>query len=101
MFKKLTVLLGMISIFCIVTVINIFQWLTPTVDYPRANGGNVDALGWEFSSQGSIPLRGQWEFYENRLLGPDDFRKAGTGLASERRIVQVPGGWKIDVDFGR
>ncbi|WP_235886354.1 S-layer homology domain-containing protein [Paenibacillus cymbidii] len=81
----------MISLFIIVTIVNVFQWLSPRAYAVRASGGMLDATQWDFSRQGVLSLRGEWEFYEGKLLGPEDFR---TGGEIGGRLVQVPGGWK-------
>lgn len=101
MLRKHVPLIAMIGIFCIVTFIILFQWLTPSARYPSAQGGVLDASDWSFGDQGIIPLRGEWEFYAGRLLGPDDFRRADAeGLLADARPVQVPGGWKRTMATG-
>lgn len=92
--KQLTILTGMISVFAIITSLFVYEWLYPVFQYPEARAGVLDAKHWDFTRQGIMPLKGEWEFYENRLLTPDDFRGKGRELQAERRIVQVPGGWK-------
>ncbi|MBO9606156.1 MAG: response regulator [Paenibacillaceae bacterium] len=82
---------GMISLFIIVTIVNVFQWLSPRTYAVRASGGMLDATQWDFARQGVLTLRGEWEFYEGKLLGPEDFR---TGGEIGGRLVEVPGGWK-------
>ncbi|MEF3313661.1 ATP-binding protein [Paenibacillus sp. GYB004] len=98
--KQLAVLIGMISVFAVVTTIFIYEWLHPTFQYPEARDGVLDAQQWDFEQQGIIPLRGEWEFYENVLLTPQQFRLGGTSVQAERRIIQVPGGWKDIVSTG-
>ncbi|GAA3413330.1 ATP-binding protein [Paenibacillus hodogayensis] len=98
--KQLAVLIGMISVFAVVTAIFIYEWLHPTFQYPEARDGVLDARQWDFAQQGIIPLRGEWEFYENALLTPLQFRSGGTALEEERRIIRVPGGWKDIVASG-
>ncbi|MEF3306927.1 ATP-binding protein [Paenibacillus sp. GYB003] len=92
--KQLAVLIGMIGLFAVVTSAFIYDWLRPSDRYPEARGGVLDARKWNFAEQGIIPLRGEWEFYENRLLTPDDFRAGGEPLQAERKLTRVPGGWK-------
>ncbi|WP_049790018.1 ATP-binding protein [Paenibacillus sp. JDR-2] len=92
--KHLTVLVGMIVVFTIVTSLFIYGWVKPTFQYPEARGGVLDARQWDFANQGIVPLRGEWEFYENKLLTPQDFNTNGKALEADRRIVHVPGGWK-------
>lgn len=91
MVRKNAILLGMIGLFVIVTVVNLVQWLSPPTTAVRASEGLLDATKWDFSKQGVLSLRGEWEFYEGKLLGPEDFRTGG-GVGG--RYVQVPGGWK-------
>ncbi|MFC4301964.1 ATP-binding protein [Cohnella boryungensis] len=87
----------MIVLFVIVTIVNVFQWLNPPTHAVRASGGLLDATKWDFSEQGVLSLRGEWEFYEGKLLGPEDFR---TGGELEGRFIQVPGGWKNKLASG-
>lgn len=92
--KQLTVLIGMIGVFTVVSSLFIYGWLKPTFQYPEARSGMLDARHWSFAQQGIVPLRGEWEFYEDKLLTPQDFLAHGEELEAERRIVPVPGGWK-------
>ncbi len=92
--KQWTVLIGMIAVFTVVTSLFIYEWLKPTFQYPEARGGVLDARQWNFANQGIVPLRGEWEFYENKLLTPQDFHTGDKALEAERRIVHVPGGWE-------
>jgi two-component system, sensor histidine kinase ChiS len=92
--RQLPILLSMIGVFCVITWISVSQWISPSVGFPKAEGGVLDASQWNFAEQGFFPLRGEWEFYEGMLLEPDDFRTPNESLAESRRLVQVPGGWK-------
>ncbi|NQX71771.1 response regulator [Paenibacillus alba] len=92
--KQLTVLIGMLAVFAIITSLFIYEWLNRASQYPEAQAGVLDARQWDFAKQGIIPLRGEWEFYENKLLTPQDFSTSGKALDAQRRIIQVPGGWK-------
>ncbi|MDI4643542.1 hybrid sensor histidine kinase/response regulator [Cohnella hashimotonis] len=90
MIRKNALLLGMIGLFVIVTIVNVFQWLSPATQSEKASGGLLDATHWDFAKRGVLSLRGEWEFYEGELLRPEDFRAGRV----EGRFVQVPGGWK-------
>ncbi len=98
--KQLTVLIGMVVVFTVVISLFIYEWVNPTFQYPEARGGVLDATHWDFTKQGIVPLRGEWEFYENKLLTPQDFDASDNTLEAERRIVSVPGGWKGVVSSG-
>ncbi|MDH3975054.1 MAG: ATP-binding protein [Deltaproteobacteria bacterium] len=43
---------------------------------PLAINGVLDLSGWDFEKQGIVHLDGQWEFYWDQLLAPEDFAKA-------------------------
>jgi len=92
--KQFTVLIGMFVVFTAVTSVFLYQWLNRTYDYPQARAGVLDARQWNFEKQGIIPLRGEWEFYENKLLTPEDFLVPSKELEMARTILRVPGGWK-------
>ncbi|WP_256760565.1 ATP-binding protein [Cohnella sp. WQ 127256] len=72
-------------------------------DRVRANHGVIDLRDWDFGSEGTVRLDGEWEFYRNQLLTPDDFATASVGLSADapseagkeiaKDIVQVPGSW--------
>lgn len=42
---------------------------------PNAHLGVIDLTNWEFNNDGLVQLNGEWEFYWERLLTPEDFRK--------------------------
>jgi len=92
--RQLSGLIAMVLVFTVATSIFIYEWLHPNVNYPEAREGVLDARDWDFSQQGIIPLRGEWEFYKDQLLTPQDFPDQGADQQTERRFLQVPGGWK-------
>ncbi|WP_379199497.1 ATP-binding protein [Paenibacillus sp. GCM10012306] len=99
--KQLTVLIAMMLVFTVVISTFVYEWLHPTFRYPEARGGVLDARQWNFAKQGIVPLRGEWEFYENKLLTPQDFQTGGKELEAERRFLRVAGGWKGVVSSDR
>jgi sensor histidine kinase YesM len=61
---------------------------------PRAENGLLDLTAWRFEDDGVVPLDGEWEFYPDKLLSPEDFAFSpanASGLAAER--IAVPGSW--------
>ncbi|MBN1532642.1 MAG: hypothetical protein JXA20_08275 [Spirochaetes bacterium] len=40
---------------------------------PKAKRGVLDLRGWDFNTQGSVELNGEWEMYWGKLLTPGDF----------------------------
>jgi len=91
MHKRFAVLIGMIVVFSIATLFSLVNWLNPSSVYPEAKDGRLDAAQWNFAEQGILTLRGEWEFYEDQLLAPADFRKEERPAG--RRLMQVPSGW--------
>ncbi|MGL4368264.1 MAG: 7TM-DISM domain-containing protein, partial [Spirochaetota bacterium] len=57
---------------------------------PAAAKGVLDLSGWDFEKNGSVNIDGEWEFYWNRLLTPEDFAEKKITVEEYR---QVPGYW--------
>lgn len=58
--------------------------------YPLAKEGQLDLTNWDFDEYGSINLDGDWNFYWNELLEPDDF--SNNHLWAEHNI-KLPSSW--------
>lgn len=56
---------------------------------PIAKNGVLDLKGWNFKNQGIVKLDGQWEFYYNQLLTPEDFEKKSDLTKAE--VINIPG----------
>jgi signal transduction histidine kinase len=56
---------------------------------PVAREGVIDLSNWDFARLGSVPLNGQWTFYPNQLLKPDQL----PGSSAPTRYIRVPGLW--------
>ncbi|MGP7816786.1 hybrid sensor histidine kinase/response regulator [Niallia sp. 01092] len=39
---------------------------------PIANNGVINLENWDFIYGGNVPLNGEWEFYKNKLLSPEE-----------------------------
>ncbi|HQP47739.1 MAG TPA: SpoIIE family protein phosphatase [Spirochaetota bacterium] len=76
----------------IIAVFHFSGWEIFSVKVPAAKQGVLDLRAWDFSSGGSIGLSGEWEFYWDRLLGPEDFRRGMHPRLSG--FFKVPGSWK-------
>ncbi|SDD17844.1 Signal transduction histidine kinase [Paenibacillus sp. UNCCL117] len=96
MTKPFTILLAMILLFASSASVLIFRWIHPPDAAVRAVGGVLDARGWDYEERGVLSLRGQWEFYPDKLLTPDDFR-GDPALQASRKLIDVPGNWKDEV----
>ncbi|MGC5326007.1 ATP-binding protein [Brevibacillus sp. SYSU BS000544] len=56
---------------------------------PVAKKGELDLTQWDLDTKGPVKLDGEWEFYPNELLDPEDFRR---GHRAEHYLA-VPGPW--------
>ncbi len=63
----------------------------PNTDYPRAENGVLNLSGWDFARDGLIRLTGEWEFYWEQLLTPEDFRSGEH--PKKTGFIRVPGLW--------
>ncbi len=57
---------------------------------PVIEDGFLDISSWNFEKDGPIDLNGQWEFYWEKLLEPEDFESTDPVKAE---YINVPGGW--------
>ena len=67
------------------------QARSPAKELPKAKNGVLDLADWDLARDGSINLSGEWEFYWEQLLGPDDF--AGTDPPVRTGIIELPDIW--------
>ncbi len=58
---------------------------------PRAEGGQINLENWDFSARGSIALDGNWDFFWNRLIPPEEF--TAKAPPAPDALVSVPGLW--------
>jgi signal transduction histidine kinase len=62
-------------------------------DAPVAEHGVLDLTGFDLARDGPVALNGQWEFYWDRLLSPDDFGPGATP-PDPSGLMTLPGVWK-------
>ena len=60
-------------------------------EMPVAVNGVLDLTGWDFENSGCVRLNGEWEFYWNRLLSPQDFRRGDAPAITG--YYKIPGAW--------
>lgn len=60
---------------------------------PVARQGVLDLSGWDAARDGPVALSGQWAFYWDRLLDPEDFQSAA-GLHEPSGYLDFPESWK-------
>ena len=58
---------------------------------PRVEKGVLDLSAWDFKNDGPLALNGQWEFYWNAHLTPNDFSEETPMTGSV--LIEVPGTW--------
>ncbi|HIJ90315.1 MAG TPA: response regulator [Deltaproteobacteria bacterium] len=58
---------------------------------PLARRGVLDLIRWDFQTDGNIDLNGEWEFYRQQLLSPDEISAVNAGLRPDFYII--PGLW--------
>ncbi len=69
-----------ISILLVITLISIIAIIKASSEInhtekkiPMAVKGVLDLRNWDFKKDGMIKLNGEWEFYDNKLLLPEEF----------------------------
>lgn len=97
--KKLFISLAaiLIGFFTVSLVLNGQPDLPKAANKPQAVNGILDLADWNWEQDGIIRLDGQWEFYWQELLSPEDFTNTAN-LTTENHIT-VPRAWnkyKID-----
>ncbi|MGI6450728.1 MAG: 7TM diverse intracellular signaling domain-containing protein [Desulfitobacteriia bacterium] len=97
--KKLFISLAaiLIGFFTVSLVLNGQPDLPKAANKPQAVNGILDLADWNWEQDGIILLDGQWEFYWQELLSPEDFTNTAD-LTTENQIA-VPRAWnkyKID-----
>ncbi|MFB9278575.1 ATP-binding protein [Cohnella cellulosilytica] len=60
---------------------------------PQVRGGTLSLHDWNPDRTPVVKLDGEWEFYWNRLLTPEDFRKQGRTLIDSASYMTVPSTW--------
>jgi signal transduction histidine kinase len=64
----------------------------PSPVQPLAKQGYLDLSGWDFEKNGNVKLDGEWEFYRNKLLTPEDLSKSGAAIPNG--TIKVPSSWR-------
>lgn len=67
------------------------------VDVPLCENGLIDLSDWDFNKYGNVKLNGDWEFYPNELLSPENFE--GKSLP-QALYIKVPNRWLSEKTHG-
>ncbi|WP_419889703.1 histidine kinase [Paenibacillus xylanexedens] len=81
-------LLGIGCITLLLALVVAWQ-ITDGHEKPMARQGILDMAGVEWTNQSVIPLDGEWEFYPEQLLSPQQIKLDH----SQPVMIQVPGNW--------
>ncbi|MBA7555922.1 hypothetical protein ES705_48615 [subsurface metagenome] len=60
-------------------------------DMPEAKQGILDLKNWDLEEKGIVNLNGEWEFYWEKLLKPDDF--TAKSIPEMNGFIEVPRIW--------
>ena len=58
---------------------------------PRVMNGTIDLRSWDLKKDGAVSLDGQWAFYWNRMISPEQFLRGDD--VPEPGNIMVPGAW--------
>ncbi len=75
----------------IVLLVCCFNVCIASDEYPVAINGELDLSGWDFDKNGVVKLDGQWAFYWQQLLSPQDFFQP-EGITMTDSFF-IPGRW--------
>lgn len=78
-------------------IASLFYWYDSSSkeDSPLCEKGIIDLSHWDFNINGNVKLSGDWEFYPNSLLTPEDLKKR---VLPEKFYITVPGRWTNSLD---
>lgn len=60
---------------------------------PVADKGIIDLSSWSLSTDGVLRLQGEWEFYWQQFIHPDEFAAAAATTPEPPEFMPVPGAW--------
>ena len=83
--KKLFILLVEI-----IFVLPLLPYVSFAYSAPTAEKGVLNIEQWDLEKGGNIKLQGEWEFYWNKLLTPDDFSALATTSNALRVSADKP-----------
>ena len=83
-------LLNYILVFCLLCLCAC-EHHSKTMVPPSAVKGVLDLTKWDFERDGPVNLSGEYEFYWNQLLNPQDFTQNESSLEAD--VIAVPSAW--------
>ncbi len=89
---KLNFLLLLISL----TILNGCSKQFSSIEVPQATKGTLYLIDWDFKKDGPVKLDGEWEFYWNRLLSPEDFESISNRENNYQKMPSIWNKHKLD-----
>ncbi|MGH4121113.1 ATP-binding protein [Clostridium sp.] len=87
--SKIFILLS-ITLIILLTIIKGSSEVSHTEkNIPMAVEGVLDLRNWDFKRDGMIKLNGEWEFYDNELYMPSDFKSASEEAMSYKKLPGI------------
>ncbi|MBN1577844.1 MAG: hypothetical protein JW913_14885 [Chitinispirillaceae bacterium] len=93
--KAIPVVGGIVSIVAVCFSLSSFRCSTHSHHPgkpPSAVKGVIDLSSWDFQTQGSLRLDGEWDFYRGKLLAPAEILSGMT--PNSKQYITLPGPWK-------
>lgn len=85
----------MVAIILLLGPLFIIPYIGSEPQFPRAVKGILDLSDWDLSTDVTVPLNGEWEFYWNQLLTSADFAEnGGVNKPDLTGYVVVPHLWQ-------
>ena len=91
--SKKKILLIISLFFLLLTGIR-FCWMLYHQDpeHPHAKDGLLDLSGWSFTDNQTITLDGEWDFYPNQLIFPNEIMKE-----ENKETISLPNSWENEL----
>lgn len=93
--KKLHMSLVFLVLIMILLVVGCSNEKSSRELLPFVKGGTINLVNWDFRDDGLVKLNGEWEFYWNNLLTPDDFNS--DSVQKKTGYIKVPMFWESQV----
>ena len=74
----------------IIIVMKCFIFQNNIIKAPVCENGFLDLSNWDFKNNGNVKLDGEWEFYPNMLLSPEDIN---SDILLKQLCIDVPNPW--------
>lgn len=77
----------------LITLLGIFNFNFSSQETTLATNGELDLHLWNFEKNATLKLDGEWEFYPNELIIPEEGHNQFLAYQDTMQIVDVPGSW--------